>query len=412
MMSAGASIIDLSELPIPVVQYYTREHSMAGSVHIQMSPLDSRSADIRMYDGSGVVLDKKWERKLENAFFREDIRRVHFYEMGDITYARDAIDSYIDGLIRLIDVEALRQAHLKVLVDFDHGSASLVLPRLFKELNIDAIPLNAGYDEVYQSKSDEAFDDARRQSALITRTLGCNLGAYIDYGSERIFLIGERGDLLDHHEALGVLALLVLKAKPGVLVAPASVPQTIAGLTRQIAGSHFVPGKAEPSALLHTAQQHAAVLASDGNGGYAFPEHLLGFDALFTLIKLLELLAKDGRAVSAVLDEVPRAAYEHRLETVPWDAKGRVMRTMVEMHRDAPVDLADGIKVFVDGGWVLVRPDPDMPRYHIIVSMDDVDKARALADRYSALVKTAVGEAGPSGAASDNGAAGAPAATG
>jgi len=412
MMSSGASIIDLSELPIPVVQYYTREHSMAGSVHIQMSPLDSRSADIRMYDGSGVVLDKKWERKLENAFFREDIRRVHFYEMGDITYARDAIDSYIDGLIRLIDVETLRQAHLKVLVDFDHGSASLVLPRLFKELNIDAIPLNAGYDEVYQSKSDEAFDDARRQSALITRTLGCNLGAYIDYGSERIFLIDEKGSLLDHHEALGVLASLVLRARSGALVAPASVPQTIASLTRQIAGAHFVPGKAEPSALLHTAQVHAAILASDGNGGYAFPQHLLGFDALFTLIKLLELLAKDGRMVSVVLDEVPRAAYEHRLETVPWDAKGRVMRTMVEMHRDAPVDLADGIKVFVDGGWVLVRPDPDMPRYHIIVSLDDKEKARALADQYTAMVKTAVGESGPSGGASDNGATGAPAATG
>jgi len=390
MMSSGANIIDLSELPIPVVQYYARDHPISGAVHIQMSPLDSRSADIRMFDGNGVVLDKKAERKLENIFFREDIRRVHFYEMGDISYPQDAIDSYIDGLITLTDVEAIRQAHFKVLVDFDHGSASLVLPRLFKELNIEAIPLNAGFDETYQSKTNEAFNEARRQSALITRTLNCNLGAYIDYGSERVFLIDEKGEVLDHHEALGVLAILALKAKPGVLVAPATVPQTIAALVRQQPGSHFVPGKSEPSSLLRAAQQHQARLASDANGGYVFPEHLLGFDAIFTLIKLLELLAEEGRSVSSVRAEIPRAAYEHRLEAVPWDAKGRVMRTMVEMHRDAPVDLADGIKVFVDGGWVLVLPDPDMPRYHIIVSMDDSDKARALADRYSALVKTAV----------------------
>ena len=392
MMSSGAEIIDLSELPIPVVQYYTREHQMVGAVHVQMSPLDSRSADVRMFDGNGVVLDKRAERKLENVFFREDIRRVHFYEMGDISYATDTIDSYIDGLVRQIDVEAIRQARQKVLVDFDHGSASMVLPRLFKELNIEAIPLNAGFDETYQSKTSDAFDEARRQSALITRTLGCNLGAYIDYGSERIFLIDEKGELLDHHEALGVLALLALTSKPGVLVAPATVPQTIAALVRQVSGSHFVPGKGEPSSLLRAAQQHQARLASDASGGYVFPEHLLGFDAIFTLIKLLELLAKDRRTISELRDEIPRAAYEHRLETVPWDAKGRVMRTMVEMHRDAPVDLADGIKVFVDGGWVLVLPDPDMPRYHIIVSVEDSDKARALADRYSALVKTAVGQ--------------------
>src|SRR5438105_9025326 len=392
MMSSGANIIDLSELPIPVVQYYAREHPLSGAVHIQMSPLDSRSADIRMFDSHGVVLDKKAERKLENIFFREDIRRVHFYEMGDLSYPQDTIHSYIDGLVGQVDVEAIRQAHFKVLVDFDHGSASLVLPRLFKELNIEAIPLNAGCDETDQSKTNEAFNEARRQSALITRTLGCNLGAYIDYGSERVFLIDEKGELLDHHEALGVLAILALKAKPGVLVAPATVPQPIALLARQATGSHFVPGKSEPSALLRAAQQHQAPLASDANGGYAFPDFLVGFDAIFTLIKLLELLAKDGRAVSAVRAEIPRAAYEHRLESVPWDAKGRVMRTMVEMHRDAPVDLADGIKVFVDGGWVLVLPDPDMPRYHIIVSMEDSDKARELADRYSALVKTAVGQ--------------------
>jgi mannose-1-phosphate guanylyltransferase/phosphomannomutase len=392
MMSSGAEIIDLSELPIPVVQFYTREHHITGSVHVQMSPLDSRSADIRMFDANGIVLDKRAERKLENIFFREDIRRVHFYEMGDISYPQDTIDSYIDGLVGQVDVEAIRQAHQKVLVDFDHGSGSLVLPRLFKELNIEAIPLNAGFDETYQSKTNEAFDEARRQSALITQTLGCNLGAYIDYGSERIFLIDEKGELLDHHEALGVLAQLALKAKPGVLLAPATVPQTIAALVRQLPGCHFVPGKAEPAALLRAAQQHQARLASDANGGYAFPDFLVGFDAIFTLIKLLELLAKDGRSISQVRQEIPHAAYEHRQETVPWDAKGRVMRTMVEMHRDAPVDLADGIKVFVDGGWVLVLPDPDMPRYHIIVSMEDSKQARELADRYTALVKTAVNQ--------------------
>ena len=353
MMSSGAEIIDLSELPIPVVQYYTRERPIAGSVHVQMSPLDSRSADIRMFDGSGVVLDKRAERKLENIFFREDIRRVHFYEMGDISYPQDTIDAYIDGMLEQVDVEAIRRAHQKVLVDFDHGSASLVLPRLFKELNIEAIPLNAGFDETYQSKTDKAFDEARRQSALITRTLGCNLGAYIDYGSERIFLIDDGGEILDHHQALGVLALLALKVKPGVVLAPATVPQTISSLIRELPGSHFVPGKAEPAALLRAAQQQHAMLASDANGGYGFPEHLLAFDAIFALIRLLELLANDGRTMSQVRAAIPQAAYEHRLESVPWDAKGRVMRPMVEMHRDAPVDLADGIKVFVDGGWVL-----------------------------------------------------------
>ncbi len=389
MMSAGASIIDLSALPIPVAQYYARRHPVAGVFHVQMSPLDSRSADIRFFDQQGVVLDKRTERKLENIFFREDIRRVHFYEMGDITYPTDAIDTYVDGVLSQIDIETLRRGRLKVLVDFDHGSGSLVLPRLFRELNVEAVPMNAGFDETYQPKTTEAFEESRRQSALVTRTLGCHLGAYIDYGSERIFLIDDQGEVLDHHEALGVLSLLALQARKGVLVAAATVPQTIARIAA-MAESPFVPSKGEPAALLRATQQHQAVLASDGKGGYVFPAHQLAFDGIFALIKLLELLAGDGRRISAIRQAIPHAAYEHRLEMCPWEAKGRVMRTMVEMHRDQPVDLADGLKVFVNGGWVLVLPDPDKPSYHIIVSLDDGKQARQLADRYTALVKAAV----------------------
>src|SRR5260370_35136761 len=115
--------------------------------------------------------------------------------------------------------------------------------------------MHAGLTESEQWKTKEAFGEGRGQSALITRALGCQLGAYIDYGSERIYLIDEQGDVLDHHEALGVIALLVLKAKPGVLVAPATVPQTIGALVRQLRGPNVVPGKGEPSALLRAAQQ-------------------------------------------------------------------------------------------------------------------------------------------------------------
>jgi mannose-1-phosphate guanylyltransferase / phosphomannomutase len=393
MMSAGASIIDLSELPIPVAQYYARTHEIVGAVHIQMSPLDRRSADIRIFDGTGVILDKRMERKLENIFYREDIRRAHFYEMGSITYPRDAIDSYLEGVLERVEIERIRQSAFKVLVDFDHGSGSLVLPRVFKELNVESVPLNGGFDESYQPKSTEGFERALQEAAVITQTLRCHLGAYIDYGSERLFLIDNLGQVLDHHEAFGLLTLLALQGGQGIVVAPATAPLAIERLAERL-GGQFVSSKTEPSALLRTAQQHQAKLASDGQGGYIFPDHQLAFDATFALVKLLELLAKDGRPISKIRTELPRGAYEHRLLNCPWDAKGRVMRTLVEMHQDQAVDLADGIKIFVSGGWVLMVPDPDLPRYHVIVSVDDPEEARALADRYGGLVREAVGDGG------------------
>ena len=47
------------------------------------------------------------------------------------------------------------------------------------------------------------------------------------------------------------------------------------------------------------------------------------------------------------------------------------MRILLDRHRTDSVDLVDGIKVYVDDGFVLVRPDPDEPAYHVVASVAD-----------------------------------------
>jgi mannose-1-phosphate guanylyltransferase / phosphomannomutase len=68
------------------------------------------------------------------------------------------------------------------------------------------------------------------------------------------------------------------------------------------------------------------------------------------------------------------------------------MRTLLEEHRDQDVDLVDGIKVFVDDGFVLVRPDPDEPACHIVASVGDEARGRALLEEYSRRVRDACGD--------------------
>jgi mannose-1-phosphate guanylyltransferase/phosphomannomutase len=71
------------------------------------------------------------------------------------------------------------------------------------------------------------------------------------------------------------------------------------------------------------------------------------------------------------------------------------MRTMMEKHLKDRVDLTDGVKVFVDGGWVLVVPDADRPEYHIIASTLDPAKSQRLVEEYAQLVRSVVAEAAP-----------------
>ncbi len=403
MLSAGAHVVDLSELPVPVTCHATRTGGVAGAAHIVSSPLDHRSSDIHIFDAEGLPLDRRSERKLENLFFREDFRRVVPDEIGPIAYPETAVRRYGEAVLRGIDAAGLRRAGVRCLVDYGFSSASLLLPHLLQACGVDVIPLHAGFEEAGPPRLDPgAFADRLAQSALIARTVGVQLGAAIDAAGERVTLIDDAGAVLDHDEALAVVAWLALEAAPGgTVVVPASAPKRISDIAADRGGRCLVT-KVAPPLVLRAAARHRALVAGDGAGGYAWPGHLPAFDGIYTILQLLSLLARLDRPLSALRAELPPTVHRRHQEPCPWEAKGQVMRVLLDSHRGQRLDLTDGMKVPVEGGWVLVLPDPDRPRYWVVASVAEADQADQLVADYGARVRAAVAaaaEAPPAAAA-------------
>jgi mannose-1-phosphate guanylyltransferase / phosphomannomutase len=393
MISSGANATDLSVLPAPVARYWAR-HNHVSAVHVQTSPVDPRSADIRIFDDHGLDLDKRSERKLENLFFREDIRRVSHYEMGRIIRRDGQTDRYLEDMLAKLDLETVRGAAFKLLVDYNNGAAALVLPRVLQEMNCTVIPLSAAPAEIVVEQDASAFNAHLEEMGVIVSAVKAKLGIFIDTPGERCFLIDETGDVLDHDMAFAVLGQLALSVKPGMLLGPASSSLAFSMIADQMQ-SRFVPTKITPGAVLRAAQHADTVVASDGAGGYCWPDFAVSFDAIFTTVRVLELLARTGASLGALKSRIPAVAHRTAVEFCPWEIKGRVMRTMMERHLKDRIDLTDGVKVFVEGGWVLVVPDADRPEYHIIASTLDPVKSQSLVDEYSELVRAVVTEMAP-----------------
>lgn len=393
MISAGTSVIDLSVLPLPVARYWSRRNHISG-VHVQTSPVDPRAADIRIFDDFGLEIDKRSERKLEGLYFREDIRRVSHYEMGRITRRDGQFERYVDDLLMKLDLEAVRGAAFKVVIDYNNGATALVLPRVLQEMNCTVIPLNASPAEVRMEQDDPTFRDHLNEIGVITAAVKAKLGVFVDSPGERCFLVDETGAVLEHRDAFAVLTELALGSRPGMVLGPASSSLEFSMIAEEL-GGRFVPTKITPGAVLRAAQHADTVIASDGGGGYCWPDFAVSFDAMFTAVRVLELLAKSGTSVGALRARVPAVAHRSAVEFCPWEVKGRVMRTMMERHLKDRVDLTDGVKVFVEGGWVLVVPDADRPEYHVIASTLDPALSDRLVEEYSHLVRSVVSEAAP-----------------
>jgi mannose-1-phosphate guanylyltransferase/phosphomannomutase len=386
--SAGMHARDLRSMPIPVARYYTRATDAVGGVHVRLSPFDRRVVDIRFFDGQGRNLSKNAERGIERIFFREDFRRVYLDEIGTIEYAPEVADTYTQGFLDAVDVEAIRQAEFKIVVDYAYAPASEVLSPILNKLGVEVVPLAAHVDGDKMSVSPEAFDQALKQLTLITGALDTHLGLRFDVGGEKVFLVDHTGQHVPGVQAAAAMATLALKASSGgTIVVPVHMPSIFEKIAAEH-GGQVIRCKVDPHALMDTSAREGVVLAADGTGNYVLPHFQPTIDGLMAAVKLLEFLTTQRTSLAEVVAGLPPFFVRHREVTCPWEAKGTVMRLLNQQYKDRRADLIDGVKILLaEGEWVLILPDPDYPKFHIHAEAGSDAEADALVERYVRIVE-------------------------
>ncbi|HEX9057430.1 MAG TPA: mannose-1-phosphate guanyltransferase [Ktedonobacterales bacterium] len=384
--SAGINVWDLDTVPLAVARYFTRTTECVGGVHVRLSPFDPRVVDIRFFDANGLDINKTVERKIENLFFREDFRRVYLDDIGTIEYARNAIQLYTDGFLKAIDQDVIRKRKFKLVVDYSHGSSPQVLAPVFNSSHVDIIALNATMDAARWSRTFEEFEHEMDMLASITATLKADLGVRIDTAGEKIFVVDNRGRIVDGGKLLAAMAELVLRdTKGGVVAAPVNAPSAVESVAKH-AGGRLVYTKVHPSALMSAATRDGVRLVGDGTGGFILPELQPAFDGMFAIFKLLEALARYETQLSEVVDDLPPYQLVRLTVNCPWEYKGKVMRILSEQYRERREQPIDGVKIDLGKEWVLVLPDADRPLFHVLAESRTRDAAQALADKYARVV--------------------------
>jgi mannose-1-phosphate guanylyltransferase/phosphomannomutase len=211
----------------------------------------------------------------------------------------------------------------------------------------------------------------------------------IDADGERLRLVDDQGRVLSNTEALLAYVELVSDHLLGDTIA---LPVNTTRCARDIAmahGVHVVPTKLSTPALMAAANDPGVGFAADGSGGYILPGFLPAFDGAAALLKMLDLLARSHRSLSAVIDGLPKVHLVHETVVTPWEQKGMVMRSLMEMG-SRNVELVDGVKINHQNGWMLALPDPEDPVTHIWAEAGTDAEARQLAQEYARRIRQLV----------------------
>lgn len=378
--SAGVDVSDLEVSTIPLTRFHVQGDHSRGGITVRLDPDDPESVVIRFFDATGIDINEATQRKIERLFYREDFRRALAGEIGDIDFPARTTEHYTGLLVDQVDIELIRQAKYKVVLDYAYGAASFVMPVVLAKLGADVLAVNP-YASTRQAMRFDRWQHANEVAELV-RAAGAHLGAVFDSDGEHLTLVDDSGHVLTDDEALLCLLRLVLDTieKPTVALPVSS--SRVAEQMCEAAGATLIWTKLSTPHLMQVASNPGIDFAASQEGGYIFPAFLPAYDGVASFVKTLGLLSASGQRLSRVVADLPRVHIAHESVVTPWEKKGSVMRLIVERTKDHDHVLVDGVKVLYDDSWALVIPDPQEPLTHVWAEARSDGDARALAQDY------------------------------
>jgi mannose-1-phosphate guanylyltransferase/phosphomannomutase len=387
--STGVGVADLHVMPAAVNRHFLKSEGLGAGVHVRPSTADPEIMQIEFFEPPGIQATPEFLKEIEKHFQRQEFRRAAHDEVGQIYTPTRAAETYADDLLRTLDIDGIKSRGFRIVVDFAHSAASIILPVVLGPLGVEAIAAHPYGGELTADSNDgvrETLGDAKR----LVSAVGADLGVVFDRSGERIYLVDEQAhEVPVEQELLLFLSLLASDGKSGTLALPVTVTSLAEPLVK---GSKLEVTRtpASLSALTRASADNGVVFAGSVGGGFVFPEFLPAYDGVASLCNLLQLLAPVDRPVSELVSGLPQSTVVHRQVRCPWARKGAVMRVLTERMKGKKVDTLDGIKVFEDRGWAQVLPDPDEPLVHVYAEGKTPEDAATLEEEFLKLVEEIV----------------------
>ena len=390
LMASGLEVIDLGMVPTPCAQYYVHVHGqLKGGVVITASHNPREFNGIKALDAQGMEMAREEEEAIEKVYFEETYATADWAAVGDLRSDSSAIDLYLRAILSHVDVEAIRTRKLTVVVDPANGAGCVTTPYLLRTLGCRVLSLNGQPDGAFPGRLPEPTIEHLGDLMRMVVEAKADLGVAHDGDADRAIFVDDRGAFLYGDKSLALLARSELAKRGGVVVTHVSTSSVLDDVVRE-AGGHVVRTRVGSPIVARAMLAQGAAFGGEENGGIIFPEHQFCRDGGMTVAKMLEVLAKEGTSLSALVAALPQYSLQKAAVEVPLEKRTSTLEALVGLVKGRKVDTLDGVKIHEADGWVLVRPSGTEPLFRIYAEAKTPERAQALAAEGADLVRRAV----------------------
>ncbi len=357
LASAGLSVLDIGTVPTPLVYWTEKTLGLSGGLMVTGSHNPPEYNGVKMtMEGRSVFGDAIQS-------LRAMIEAQDFRSAPGGTDTHDVLDRYVEDIQRRIRLKR----PVRVAVDCGNGAGSLVAVRLLEAVGASVTPLYCESDGTFPNHHpDPTVDENLVDLIAAVREEGLELGIGFDGDADRVGAVDDRGEVVRGDMLLLLFGLDLLERRgPGQkLLYDVKCSQVVDEVFRA-AGGEPIMWMTGHSLMKEKMRETGAPLAGELSGHICIGgEDYLGFDdALFGACKLLELVSRWERPLSAVVDGFPKyvSTPEIRID-VPEEEKFLIMDKATRDFgaRYKVVDI-DGVRVQYGDGWGLLRASNTQP---------------------------------------------------
>ena len=389
LLSSGCDVVDLGILPTPGVQYAVRKY-YDGGVMITASHNPPKYNGIKFLDEFGIGIPDDMELEIERLYFDAEPERADFSKIGTIYHNDKIIDEYVDEAISKVDADAIRKANLKVVVDCGSGAGCYTAPYLIQKLGCDVTTLNAQADGFFPGRDPEPIEENLQELIKVVKELGADIGLAHDGDADRTICIDENGSFVLGDKTFTLVEKQMLKENNGgTIVTTVATSQAIYDIAEEYNGEVIATAVGD-LLVARKLKETDGLFGGEENGGLIFPDFVYGRDAVMTVAKILEIVAKEKKSLSELVGELPVYFASKTKIECPDDEKEFVMSSIAEEIQettDFNLDLTDGVKILKDDGWVIIRPSGTEPIFRCFAESDSQQKADEMTEWGLSLIK-------------------------
>ena len=387
----GINVVDIGLSTTPTVEVAVTLDKVDGGIIITASHNPKQWNALKLLNNKGEFLNAEAGEKILKIAEDEKFLFAEVDDLGKYDKKEGYIEKHIDEVLKLdlVDVESIKKANFKVVVDAVNSTGGIAIPGLLEKLGVECVKLYCEPNGHFPHNPEPLKEHLTDISELVV-TEKADFGIVVDPDVDRLAIICEDGSMFGEEYTLVACADYVLGKTKGDTVSNLSSSRALRDITLKHGGKYQASAVGEVN-VVELMKTTNAIIGGEGNGGIIYPASHYGRDSLVGTALFLSHLAKKKVSCKTLRESYPDYYMsKSKIELTPEINVDEVLEKITQKFKNVNPNCIDGVKIDFEEEWVHLRKSNTEPIIRIYTESKSQKNADKLAEKFIVEIKDLV----------------------